>query len=83
MCRAKSAAKFVKWALTGSHKHDAASSGVDDDGEHCVRLYHVGTTRQNELSDHTIQLNRKATELGGRYDGWETQVVRRKAAAQS
>jgi len=80
---AKSAAKFVKWALTGPHKHDAASSGVDGDGEHCVRLYHVGTTRQQELSDHTIELNRKATELGGRYDGWETQVVRRRAAAQS
>lgn len=81
--KAKSAAKFIKWALNGPFKHDARLSGVDEDGEHRVRLYHVGTTRQNELSHHSIQLNRKATELGGSYDGWETQVVRRKAAAQS
>jgi len=80
---AKSAAKFVAWALMGPHKHAAKLSGVDDDGEHCVRLYHVGTTGQRDLSHHTIQLNRKATELGGHYDGWETQVVKRKRAAQS
>jgi hypothetical protein len=79
---AKSAAKFTAWALTGPLKHDARRSGVDD-GKHCVRLYHVGTTRQKELSHHSIQLNRKATELGGHYDGWETQVVRRKTATQS
>jgi hypothetical protein len=80
---AKSAAKFVKWARSGTHQHDAALSGMDEDGEYCVRLYHVGSTRQNELSHHSIQLNRKATELGGHYDGWETQVVRRKTATQS
>jgi len=78
---ARAAAKFVKWALTGPHKHDANLSGVIDGGEYCVRLYHVGTTRQQELSHHSIQLNRKATELGGRYDGWETMVVKRKSAA--
>jgi hypothetical protein len=80
---AKSAKKFVKWALRGPHKHDAGLSGVDEDGKHRVRLYHVGTTRQNELSHHSIQLNRKASELGGQYDGWETKVVRRKTATQS
>jgi len=80
---AKAAAKFVRWALTGPLKHDARASGVVEDGKHGVRLYHVGTTRQKELSHHTIQLNRKATELGGQYDGWETRVVSRKTAAQS
>jgi hypothetical protein len=80
---AKSAAKFVAWALAGPLKHDAKLSGVEEDGEHRVRLYHVGTTRQKELSHHSIQLNRKATELGGSYDGWETKLVTRKAATQS
>ena len=80
---AKSAAKFVAWALTGPLKHDARASGVNEDGEHGVRLYHVGTTRQKELSHHSIQLNRKATELGGSYDGWETRLVTRKGATQS
>jgi len=77
---AKAAAKFAKWAPTGAYKHDAKLSG-EVQGEHCVRLYHVGSTRQQELSHHSIQLNRKATELGGRYDGWETMVVKRKIAA--
>lgn len=77
---AKAAAKFVAWALAGPHKHDAKLSGVDDKGEYCVRLYHVGNTRQQELSHHSIQLNRKATELGGHYDGWETKVVRRRTS---
>ena len=77
---AKAAAKFVKSVVTGPFKHDAKLSGVFD-GEHCVRLYHVGTTRQEDLSHHSIQLNRKAAELGGNYDGWETMVVQRKTAS--
>jgi len=34
-----------------------------------------------ELADimgHTIAINRKARELGGNYDGWETSVERRR-----
>lgn len=74
---AKAAARFAAWAVKSGYKLRAKSSGVDDDGEHCVGLYHVGTTRQREISGHSIALNRKASELAGRYDGWETQVVKR------
>lgn len=71
------AAKFVAWATQGPHKHVPRWSGLEEDGQHCVRLYHVGSTRQQDISHHTILLNRKASELGGRYDGWETRVVSR------
>jgi len=75
------AAKFVRWAVKGPYKHDKKWSTVGDDGEHCVRVHHLGPTRQQDISHHTIGLNRKARELGGRYDGWETQVVKRKTPA--
>jgi hypothetical protein len=74
---AKAASRFAAWAVKSGYKHDAKLSGVDDRGEHCVRLYHVGTTRQREISGHSITLNRKASDLAGRYDGWETKVVKR------
>ena len=32
------------------------------------------------LSQHSIELSRKATEFGGHYDGWETMVVKRRTA---
>jgi hypothetical protein len=75
---AKAAAKFARWA-SGPYKHDARLSGLVE-GRHCVRLHHVGTTRQQELSQHSIELSRKATEFGGHYDGWETMVVKRRTA---
>jgi hypothetical protein len=77
---AKAASRFAAWAAKAGYKHDAKLSGVDEQGEHFVRLYHVGTTRQREISGHSITLNRKAADLGGRYDGWETKVVKRSRA---
>jgi Regulator of ribonuclease activity B/Family of unknown function (DUF695) len=76
----KAAAKFIRWALKNGFKHDAKASGAEDhaDSEYCARLYHVGTTRQREISWHAITLNRAAEDHGGRYDGWETKVVKRR-----
>ena len=72
----KAAAKFIRWAAKSGFKHDGKASGTDDDGDYCARLYHVGTTRQRELSWHSIALNRAANDHGGSYDGWETKVVK-------
>jgi hypothetical protein len=75
---AGAARRFTSWAAKNGFKQEPRLSGIEDDGKHCVRLYHVGTTIQRELSWHTQQLHRKAEELGGSYDGWETKVVKRK-----
>lgn len=72
----KAAAKFIRWAVKNGFKHDTKASGADDDGEYRARLFHVGTTRQRELSWHSITLNRAAEDHGGSYDGWETKVVK-------
>ncbi len=75
---ARTAQRFASWAEMNVFRHEARLSGVEDDGRHCVRLYHVGTTIQREVCWHTNQLHRKADALGGSYDGWETKVVKRK-----
>jgi len=69
-----SAQRFIDWAVNDRFTHDPAQSGPRDNGQVCVFLFHMGTTRQSELSSHTIALNRKAKELGGEYDGWGTLV---------
>lgn len=40
-----------------------------------VSLKHSGTMLLNDITHHTLKLSRKARELGGVYDGWETQVT--------
>lgn len=79
---AKAASRFAGWAVKSGYKHDSKRFIVEENGEHCVRLYHVGSTRQREISGHSIALNRQADALKGRYDGWETKVVRRKSATR-
>ncbi len=65
---------FVDWAEKNGFVHDEEYSGPADDGKYCVRLHHQGTLELSELTHHTIQLRRKAEQLGGDYDGWETPV---------
>jgi hypothetical protein len=40
----------------------------------CIQLHHSCRPRSREISAVTIALSRKARELGGEYDGWETTV---------
>jgi hypothetical protein len=69
-----SARTFVEWAEKNGFANDAEYSGVREDSKYCVRLHHRGTLELRDLTHHTIQLRRKAEELGGDYDGWETPV---------
>jgi hypothetical protein len=47
-----------------------------DDGKFRVRFSNEGTLRLPDITSHTIALRRKASELGGDYDGWETPVCK-------
>ena len=40
-----------------------------------VAFSHKGTVQLEEIGRHTIPLRRRAAELGGEYDGWETEVI--------
>jgi hypothetical protein len=71
-----SARPFIEWAEKNGFVHDAKYPSIGEDGKYCVRLHHRGTLELRELTHQTIQLNRKAEELGGDYDGWETPVER-------
>lgn len=48
----------------------------DDEGRYGVRVCHHGTLELSDITHHTLSLMRKASELGGDYDGWETPIVR-------
>ncbi len=37
---------------------------------------HEGTMELEDITHHTIAINRKVRELGGDYDGWETTIER-------
>ncbi len=66
------AEQFSQWAETQGY----ASKCVDatDDARFRVCFSHQGIAKWPDISSHTIRLRRKASELGGEYDGWETMV---------
>ncbi len=41
-----------------------------------VRSSHSGTMIPDDISGRTMAQHRKARELGGDYDGWDTSVMR-------
>jgi hypothetical protein len=67
---------FVAWAESADFTHDAKYPRRAEDGTFCVRLHHVGTAAIDAISRRTIALRRKAQEYGGKYDGWESPVVK-------
>ncbi|WP_319521649.1 DUF695 domain-containing protein [uncultured Desulfosarcina sp.] len=71
-----SAQPFIDWAIQNSYVHEQEHSHVTDDDKYCVRLSHNGTVKLGDISSHTIALRRKATELDGEYDGWETEIIK-------
>ena len=70
------ARQFIDWATKDRFTLDTETTGLAEDGRYGVRLRHNGTAVLNDVTSHTLALNRKAEELGGDYDGWETFVIR-------
>ncbi|BCL72287.1 hypothetical protein TUMSATVNIG1_42550 [Vibrio nigripulchritudo] len=67
--------KFSEWAKSESYVVHSACENVEK-SEFRTKYSHVGTMNLGDITSHTIRSNRKARELGGRYDGWETSVER-------
>ncbi|MBI5686947.1 MAG: DUF695 domain-containing protein [Verrucomicrobia bacterium] len=68
------AEQFGGWAQGRGYILDG--SDVSDEGKFCVRFSHTGTVQLADITSHTIALRRRASELGGDYDGWETPVCK-------
>jgi hypothetical protein len=66
------AEQFVVW-LRGRH-YGSVTMDAEAEGKVCVRFTHEGPVQLEDITSHTIALRRKASELDGEYDGWETQV---------
>lgn len=69
----ENASKFKEWAL--EHKYRITNFGpTGDHSQYLVQYSHIGTMNLGDITNHTITSNRKARELSGKYDGWETSV---------
>ena len=66
------AEQFSLWVQTQGY--ELGSVSTDEDGELRVRFFHDGSCQLSDITSHTIALRRKASDLGGDYDGWETPV---------
>jgi hypothetical protein len=71
------AEKFAQWARQRGYAVEGGDA--TNDGQFCVRFGHEGTFRLEDITSHTIALRRRANELGGDYDGWETLVCKASA----
>jgi hypothetical protein len=69
--------KFSQWAHQQGYA--VGTTGTTNDAQFRVCLSHEGAVRWPDITFHTIPLRRKATELGGEYDGWETLVCKASA----
>ncbi len=66
--------EFSQWLRERGYNLDGSDPA--DDGKICVRFRHEGTVQLADITSHTIALQRRASELGGDYDGWETPVCK-------
>jgi hypothetical protein len=69
----KTALNYGEWAQSNQYKLISVEN-TSDKKKVGVRFSHIGTMVLEDITHHTIGLNRKAKELKGDYDGWETSV---------
>ena len=70
----ESAQQFADWARESAYEVNAIAA--TDDNKTVVRFARKGTMELEDITHHTIAINRKVRELGGDYDGWETTIER-------
>jgi hypothetical protein len=69
-----SAEQFSQWAQGRGYSLDDVCA--TDSGKFRVRFFHSGRCLLSDITSHTVALRRKANQLGGQYDGWETPVCK-------
>jgi hypothetical protein len=71
----KTANHFGEWVKSNPYTLISIEF-TDDEGKVGVHFSHIGTMVMEDITHHTIGINRKVTEMKGDYDGWETSVER-------
>ena len=64
----------AQWAVENGFSIQDISDPAEDSAEYELQIFHVTHPRLEEITSATALLQEKAEELGGSYDGWETQV---------
>lgn len=67
------ASKFKEWVVAEGYNLKSMEL-TEDKKQYLVQYSHIGTMNLGDITHHTISSNRKARELNGDYDGWETSV---------
>ncbi len=68
------AENFCRWSRESGYCLKAREK--DEDGQYRVHIFHESSMHWQDITFHTIQVRRKGVELGGNYDGWETEVCK-------
>ena len=71
------AQQFADWASANGYNVNSVAV-TDDKMNVLVRFTHEGAMELEDITHHTIIINRQARALGGDYDGWETHVEHRR-----
>ena len=71
---AEAAEEFAEWCTENEFSNANMEEG--EDGEFLVSFSHNGSPDIDEIFDRTSAADEAASELGGMYDGWETQIVK-------
>jgi len=72
----ESAESFAEWAR--ENEFDVEPTEEGDTGDYLVAFSHNGPPDIEDIFDRTSAADETASEFGGMYDGWETEVVRAK-----
>lgn len=64
--------KFKKWLIEA--KYSFTSIEQNDKKEYLVEFSHIGTMHLEDISSHSIEINKQCILNKGTYDGWETTV---------
>jgi Regulator of ribonuclease activity B/Family of unknown function (DUF695) len=68
------AGQFSSWAQ--GQGYELGDVSTTEDGKQRVRFFHEGGCQLPDITPRTIALQRRASDLGGEYDGWETPVCK-------
>ncbi len=67
---------FSAWIIAQGYTSDGIERGNETANPFHVRFHRTDTPRVGDFTNANILLRRRAKELGGSYDGWETIVVK-------
>ncbi len=63
---------FAGWARETGYKVISVERSEEAAPLWLVRMAHQGTLQLKDISGHTLTISRRAREVGGQYDGWES-----------